>query len=157
MCARRAGPVAAALCVVLVAPGCATPGSAGDIASPTAAGFDPVGRYDLTMSSATMVSEGSMEIRGEPGGYTGLINITGVAARVTSLEAGEDHMTVHATARQTNLILRLVWDGEFLSGNWILGAQRGTFLGRKRPGQHSGGTVSTGRSGRPPHSDQDPS
>lgn len=157
MAARRAGPVATVLCVVLVAAGCATPGPSGDAASPTAPGFDPVGRYDLTMSSATMVSEGSMEIRGEPGGYTGMINITGVAARVTNLEAGEDHMTVHAITGEHPLILRLARDGDFLSGNWILGPQRGTIIANKRSDQSSGGPVSIGRSSRPPHSDQDPS
>ena len=98
-----------------------------------------------------------MDVRGEPGNYTGMIAVGSVSARIVNVEPGEDHMTVHATARQANLILRLAWDGEFLSGNWILGAQRGTFVGRKRPDQPSGGPISIGRPSRPPHSDQDPS
>jgi len=146
-----------ALLVIGLAGGCAaSSGSAPDGELPPAT-FDPVGWYDVTMSSERMVSEGTMDIRGEPGSYTGMIAVGSVAARIVNVDAGEDHMTVHATARQTNLILRLVWDGQSLSGNWILGAQRGTFVGRKRPAQPSGGPVSIGRSGRPPHSDQDPS
>ena len=154
----------AALFAIGLAGGCATLAVPAPGAAPsTGAGaepanvFDPVGWYDVTMSSERMVSEGTMDVRGEPGDYTGMIAVGSVSARIVNVEPGEDHMTVHATARQANLILRLVWDGEFLSGNWILGAQRGTFAGRKRPDQPSGGPVSIGRSSRPPHSDQDPS
>lgn len=119
--------------------------------------FDPVGRYDLTMSSEGMVSEGTMDIGGEPGRYTGLVAIGGVAARIFAVEAGEDHMTVRAALRQGSLILRLAWDGESVSGNWLMGGRRGTIMGRKRPRQPPGGPVSIGRSERLPHSDQDPS
>lgn len=146
------------LLAVGLAGGCAGSGGPDPDGGPAPANvFDPVGWYDVTMSSERMVSEGTMDIRGEPGRYTGMIAVGSVAARIVTVDAGEDHMTVHATARQSNLILRLAWDGEFLSGNWILGAQRGTFVGRKSPGQPSGGPASIGRSVRPPHSDQDPS
>ena len=104
-----------------------------------------------------MVSEGWMEVRGEPGRYTGMINVGGVAARILTLEIGEDHMAVRASTRQRTLILRLARDGDFLSGNWVLGAQRGTIIANRRPDQTSGGPVSIGRSLRPPHSDHDPS
>ena len=111
------------------------------------------------MSSETMVSDGAMEIRGKPGSYTGTIDVGAAAARILSLDVGEGYMTVRAELRRQTLILRLARDGDFLSGNWVLGAQRGTIVANKRPGQASGsgGPVSTGRSGRPPHSDQDPS
>lgn len=98
-----------------------------------------------------------MDIRGEPGSYTGMIDVGGATARILSLEVGEDHMTVRADLRQQALILRLARDGDYLSGNWVLGTQRGTIVANKRPGQTSGCPVSTGRSRRPPHSDQDPS
>ncbi len=147
-----------ALLVAGLAGGCAGSGGPGaDGGSGPASVFEPTGEYDVTMSSERMVSEGTMDIRGEPGGYAGVITVGGVTARIVSVEAGDDHMAVHAIAAQGTLILRVAWDGESLSGNWILGAQRGTFVGRKRPGQPSGGPVSIGRSGRPPHSDHDPS
>ena len=162
----RPSPLAALFAIGL-AGGCATLAVPAPGAAPAAGAdaesanvFDPVGGYDVTMSSERMVSEGMMEvrgIRGEPGSYTGVITVGSVTARIVNVDAGEDHMTVHAIASQGTLILRLAWDGEFLSGNWILGAQRGTFAGRKRPDQPSGGSVSIGRSSRPPHSDQDPS
>lgn len=156
--AARGLPSLTALFTIVLASGCAIAGApATDAAPPPGGVFDPVGFYDVTMSSERMVSEGTMSIRGEPGNYTGMIAVGSVAARIVNVEPGEDHMTVHATTRQTNLILRLGWDGEFLSGNWILGAQRGTFVGRRRPDQRSGGPVSMGTSLRPPHSDQDPS
>lgn len=98
-----------------------------------------------------------MEIRGEPDGYAGMIDVGGAAGRILSLEVGEDHMTVRADVRQRTLILRLARDGDFMSGNWVLGRQRGTIVANKRPGQRSDGPVSIGRSPRPPHSDQDPS
>lgn len=150
------GSLTALLAIGLVG-GCAASSGPVPEGEPALANFDPVGWYDVTMSSERMVSEGTMDIRGEPGNYTGMIAVGSVIARIVNVDAGEDHMAVHATARQTNLILRLAWDGESVSGNWILGAQRGTFVGRKRPVQPSGGPVSIGRSGRPPHSDQDPS
>ena len=128
---------------------------AGEPAYPSA--FDPVGRYELTMSSETMVSEGTMEIRGEPGRYTGMIAVGSVGARIVGVEAAADHMIVRATTSERTLILRLARDEDFFSGNWILGGQRGTIVGRKRPDQSSAGPVSIGRSFRPPHSDQDPS
>lgn len=149
------------LLAIGLAAGCATSSPPGAEEGPAPAGaFDPAGGYEVTMSSERMVSEGTMEvrgIRGEPGSYTGVITVGSVTARIVNVEAGDDHMTVQAIASQGTLILRLAWDGEYLSGNWILGSQRGTFLGRKRPGQPSGGPVSTGRSARPPHSDQEPS
>lgn len=166
----RNAPPPVVLCVLVLSAGCAvfpwnTPGAgaappigSGHTTGPASTtAFDPVGRYDLTMSSETMVSEGWMEIRGEPATYTGLIDIGGVAARILSLEVGEDHMTVRATTSQRPLILRLARDENFLSGNWILGRQRGTIVARKRPDHPSGGPVSIGRSFRPPHSDHDPS
>ena len=98
-----------------------------------------------------------MDIRGEPGSYTGMIALGSAAARILSLEVGEDHMNVRADMRQQTLILRLARDGDYLSGNWVLGGQRGTIVANKRPNQTSGGPVSIGRSSRPPHSDQAPS
>ncbi len=155
--AGRPGRLTAVL-VAGLAGGCAGSGGPGAVGgSGPVRVFEPAGEYDVTMSSERMVSEGTMDIRGEPGGYAGVITVGGVTARIVSVEAGADHMTVHAIAAQGNLILRLVWDGESLSGNWILGAQRGTFAGRKRRDQQSGGPVSIGTSGRPPHSDHDPS
>lgn len=158
--AGRPGSVTA-LCAVGLAAACAASSPPGTEDGPAPAGaFEAAGEYEVTMSSERMVSEGTMEvrgIRGEPGSYTGVITVGSVTARIVNVDAGDDHMTVHAIASQGTLILRLAWDGEYLSGNWILGPQRGTFMGRKRPGQPSGGPVSIGRSARPPHSDQEPS
>lgn len=149
------------LLAIGLAAGCAASSRPGSEDGPAPGGvFDPAGGYEVTMSSERMVSEGTMEVRGipdEPGSYTGVITVGSVTARIVNVDAGDDHMTVQAIASQGTLILRLAWDGEYLSGNWILGPQRGTFLGRKQPGHPSGGPVSTGRSARPPHSDQEPS
>ncbi len=76
-----------------------------------------------------------MEIRGEPGRYTGMIAIGSVQVRVVSIEAGADHLTVRAATNERTLILRLARDGDFFSGNWVLGGQRGTIVGNKRPDQ----------------------
>ncbi len=140
--------------------------------------MDPVGIYDLTMSSETMVSEGTMEVYGEPGGYVGRVSVGGVNARIVLVEPGEGHMSVHVEVEGGLLLFRLAGDGAFLSGNWVMGERRGTVAAKRRrddgrrgptrmsrrsnaPGTYSadrlGGPVSTGRSLRPPHSDQDPS
>ncbi len=133
----RPAPAFALLCALAAATGCATsppataPAPGNDSEPPPSQAFDPVGRYSLTMSSETMVSEGSMEIRGEPGRHSGVIDIGSAPARILSVEVGDDHMNVRADMRRQTLILRLARDGDFLSGNWVLGVQRGTAVARK--------------------------
>ena len=106
------------------------------------------------MSSETMVSRGTMEIQGEPGAYLGRVSVGGIAGRVVVVEPGEGHMSVQVEVDGGLMVLRLAGDGAFLSGNWILGRRRGAVVAERRA---QGGPVSTGRSLRPPHSDQDPS
>ncbi len=122
--------------------------------APDAAALDPVGVYDLTMSSETMVSEGTMEIYGEPGAYLGRVSVGGVNGRIVLVEPGEGHMNVQVEVEGGRLVFRLAGDGAFLSGNWVMGERRGTVVAERHD---YGGPVSTGRSLRPPHSDQDPS
>ncbi len=112
-----------------------------------------------------------MEIRGHPGHYRGILVAGGISARIDGVDTGEDHVRIGARTDHGSLILRLARDGDFLSGNWILGARRGTFTAEKHPQRRHGsgspdsspgeptaaGPVSTGRSSRLPHSDHDPS
>lgn len=134
--------------------------------------LDPLGTYELSMSSVTQVSDGTMTIRGQPGNYRGTLSVGVLAAPIAAVETGVAILNVHASLPQGTLILRLSGDGLCFAGNWVLGAQRGTITAEKlpraqgsggcaHPGSRrplpSGGPVSTGRSSRPPHSDQDPS
>ena len=102
-----------------------------------AAVLDPVGVYDLTMSSEIMVSEGTMEIRGRPGRYLGSISVGGVTGRILNVEAGEGHMSVHVEVDAGQLVLRLAGDRLSLSGNWVMGGasgeRRGTAVATRRP------------------------
>ena len=104
--------------------------TAGGIAERSDA-LDPVGGYEITMASASMVSEGTMEIVGTREGWGGELVLGSVRGPVAEVDAGPDHMTVHAAANGRPLVLRLVWDGEVFSGNWIMGNQRGTVSARK--------------------------
>ena len=92
----------------------------------------PTGIYDVTMASQGMVSEGTMTIRGVPGDYRGTLSIPGVSAEIGEVELGEGDVQLRARTDRGMLILRLLRDGDFLSGNWILGEQRGTFAAERR-------------------------
>lgn len=116
-------------------PGCAT--------SPVVATeeriLDPVGTYDLSMSSVTLVSDGTMVIRGEPGNYRGTFSVGVLSVAIAGVEAGAGVLNVHADLPQGRIILRLTGDGFRFAGNWLLGAQRGTITAEKRPPPGGGG------------------
>ena len=94
---------------------------------------DPVGDYGLSMSSATRVSEGTMEIRGEPGDYRGLFSVGNLSAVITGVEMGVSVFNVQAILSQGMLMIRLTGDGRCFAGNWVLGTQRGTITAEKLP------------------------
>lgn len=116
-----------------------------------------------------MVSEGTLEITGKPGFYSGRLSVGGFVGAVRSVETGLGHMLVEVEAPGGVVVLRLATDGQFFSGNWVMGEQRGTATADKhRPHQgvrYEGvplrpgfaGPLSTGRSLRSPHSDHEPS
>ena len=95
--------------------------------------LDPVGTYDLSMSSATLVSDGTMVIRGAPGSYRGSFSVGTVSVVIAGVETGVGVLNVHADLPQGRIILRLTGDGFRFAGNWVLGAQRGTITAEKRP------------------------
>ena len=95
--------------------------------------LDPVGVYDLSMSSVTQVSEGTMEIRGEPGDYRGMLTVGVLSAAIAGVETGVGVLNVQAGLPNGTLVLRLTGDGFCFAGNWVLGAQRGTITAEKRP------------------------
>ena len=108
--------------------GCATiPSPATEESAP-----DPVGVYDLSMSSAIQVSEGTLEIVGEPGNYRGLFSVGPLSVAIAGVETGIGLLNVHADLPRGALILRLKGDGRRFAGNWVLGAQRGTITAEKR-------------------------
>ena len=122
-----AGILAFSLATVGPLAGCATgagPGTEGPA-------LDPLGVYNLTMSSESLVSEGMIEIRGSPGNYRGRLVVGGTEAAIGSVEVGAGHMNVRAIMPTGTLVLRLAGDGAFFSGNWVLGAQRGTVIAEK--------------------------
>lgn len=99
-----------------------------------------------------------MEISGEPGRWRGRLSVGQVVAVVRRVETGPGHMRVEADTDRGRLVLRLATDGDFFSGNWTLGRQRGAVVAEKRqPYEDGAGPVSTGRSSLLPHSDQEPS
>lgn len=139
----RAGPAwrVGALAAALALPhgvGCTagrTPAPPDPEPATETAAMDPVGVYDLTMSSETMVSEGTMEIYGEPGGYEGRISLGVVTGRIVLVEAGEGQLIVQVALQEGRLTLRLAGDVSFLSGNWILGKRRGAVVAKRHEWQ----------------------
>lgn len=95
--------------------------------------LDPVGTYDLSMSSVTQVSDGTMTIRGEPRNYRGTFSVGVLSAAIAGVETGVSVLNVHANLAQGTLVLRLTGDGVCFAGNWVLGAQRGTITAEKLP------------------------
>ena len=96
------------------------------------AAIDPTGIYDLTMSSETMVSEGTMEIYGEPGGYLGRVSVGGVSGRILLVEPGEGGLTVQVDVEGGRLVFRLAGEASYLSGNWVMGGRRGSVVAERR-------------------------
>ena len=95
--------------------------------------LDPVGSYDLSMSSETRVSDGTMVIRGQPGNYRGTFSVGVLSAVIAGVETGVGVLNVHADLPQGTLVVRLNGDGLRFAGNWVLGAQRGTITAEKLP------------------------
>lgn len=96
------------------------------------AAMDPVGVYDLTMSSETMVSEGTLEIYGEPGEYLGSVSVGGVSGRIILVEPGEGRISIQVEVEGGRLVFRLAGDAGYLSGNWVMGGRRGTAVAERR-------------------------
>jgi len=94
--------------------------------------LDPVGVYDMTMSSQSHVSEGTIEIRGRPGRYHGYLQLGSVSAVLESVEPGAGILHLRVRLTGGTLVLRLTGDGSSFSGNWVLETQRGTVTATKR-------------------------
>lgn len=88
--------------------------------------LDPLGEYEVTLSSESLVSEGTMTIEGEPGAYRGALVAGRMTARIIGVEVGENLVHVTAAVESGRLVLRLAGDESFLSGNWVMGTRRGT-------------------------------
>ena len=101
---------------------------------PGGVALDPVGVYDVTMSSPSRVSHGTIEIRGEPRKYRGTLVLGTVAVVLESIETGAGILHLGANMPAGTLVLRLAGDGRCLSGNWVLGVQRGAVRAEKRGG-----------------------
>ena len=93
---------------------------------------DPLGVYDLTMSSQSRVSRGTVEIRGGPRKYHGSLVLGTAAVVLESVEASAGMIHIRARMTPGSLVLRLAGDGRCFSGNWVLGMQRGTVVAEKR-------------------------
>ena len=88
--------------------------------------LDPLGEYEVTLSSESLVSEGTMTIEGQPGAYRGALVAGRMTARIIGVEVGVNLVHVTATVESGRLVLRLAGDESFLSGNWVMGTRRGT-------------------------------
>ena len=94
--------------------------------------MDPVGVYDVTMSSQSQVSKGTIEIRGKPGRYHGSVQLGSVSAVLERVEPGAGILHLRVKLPGGTLVLRLTGDGRSFSGNWVLGVQRGTVVATRR-------------------------
>ncbi len=94
--------------------------------------MDPVGIYDVTMSSQSDVSEGTIEIRGRPGRYHGYLQLGSMSAVLESVEPGAGILHLRVKLPGGTLVLRLTGDGRSFSGNWVLDVQRGTVTATRR-------------------------
>lgn len=124
---------APALAICLLA-SCATSSNRAGAQGPAdgTGSHDPTGIYDVTLASQGMVSEGTMTLRGVPGDYRGTLSVSGFSAEIGDVEVGGMDLEIRAPTDRGMLILRLLRDGSFFSGNWILGEQRGTVTAEKR-------------------------
>lgn len=94
--------------------------------------LDPLGEYEVTLSSESLVSEGTMSIEGEPGAYRGTLVAGRMTARITGVEVDANLMHVIAAVESGRLVLRLAGDESFLAGNWVMGTRRGTVTATRR-------------------------
>ena len=126
----------AGLAVALLLAGCAVMSGRQPEGSPSDGDegpvVDPVGLYDVTMSSQGRVSEGTIEIRGKAGSYRGTVVLGSVSAVLESVEAGAGMIHLRVDMPRGKLVLRLTGDGRCFSGNWVLDMQRGTVMAEKR-------------------------
>lgn len=120
------GGLALALAMGTLLSACQTTAGAGG-----AGVIKPAGLYSVTMASAGLVSEGTMRIHGAEGNYRGTLSIGGMSATVRRVEVGEGTFEAELQTPSGTLVLRLVGDESFLTGNWLLGGRRGTFTAER--------------------------
>jgi len=94
--------------------------------------FEPTGTYTMTITDDGEEVDATMEITGEPGAYGGTISATTrPTVDISTVTATANQMTVTAVIANGVLVIRLVVEGDNVTGDWALRGDGGVATGMK--------------------------
>lgn len=96
------------------------------------ADIDPTGTFSLSTTIQGMAVDGQMRIAGEPGSYDGSFysDVTGeLPFSAVSVEG--DRVTITADTPDGAIEIRLLFDGDTITGEWSGGNDGGAVRGRR--------------------------
>ena len=129
------------LCAALVllaaacAPAAAPPAEpAPAVATVAPAALNPVGVFEFTTSVDGNPLNGTIEVTGQPGAYTGVVRTSATPdLPITGVRVEGDEMTVTSSVEGQELVMRLTFAGNNFTGGWTLAGDSGDIEGRRRP------------------------
>ena len=131
-------PILAVLCALSLA-ACAA-GTTGEASAPAGApapaasanAVNPVGTFEFTTLVNGGTVNGTLEVAGAPGAYTGRL-LTSILPEmpVRSATASGQEMTVLADAPDGTVTIRMAFTGDTFTGSWALGGDGGALTGRR--------------------------
>jgi hypothetical protein len=129
--------LAAAIALSLAACAAGTAGEAstpagGPAAGAQAAAVNPVGTFEFTTMVNGASVNGTLEVMGSPGAYTGRLRTSILPEMpVSSASVSGQEMTVLADAPDGTVTIRMTFTGDTFTGSWALGGDGGALSGRR--------------------------
>jgi hypothetical protein len=96
--------------------------------------LDPVGRFEFSTLFQGQPLDGTIEITGAAGAYTGRLMAGGIPEIPLSTIAAEgSELVVGGMTPSGELRMRMVFVGSEFTGGWTLGGESGEVTGRRLP------------------------
>ena len=130
MQARRQLATLLLIALVGTLSGCASTGGSSPATAPT---MDPVGEYRFDFVDRGESATGTATISGEPGALTGTVRFDDGRpdTPISAAAASGNLMIVTADIPGAVLVMRLRFEGEAFTGDWVMGRGTGTLSGTR--------------------------
>jgi hypothetical protein len=133
---RTLSTAALVLLAAACAPAAAPPAEPAPAAAAPAmrAALNPVGTFEFTTSVNGNPMQGTIEITGQPGAYSGVVRTSATPdLPITAVAVEGDQLTVTSSVNGEALVMRLTFAGNDFTGGWTVAGDSGEIAGRRRP------------------------